>query len=255
VHAARDPGNPRWHRLAHLVGTRRGTLEELAALVHQARITHVPAPPDDAPQDAVARIAALFDHAVAQAPEASVAACSFGDPALLDMATAELVRWLEREALIAPGAEVLDLGCRIGRVTAALAPRCASVLGLDISLGMVEEARRRHAGLPNLRFAVTSGTDLAGLPESALDLVLAVDSFPYLFQAGREVAERHVADAARLLRRGGALAILNLSYRADAEADRTDAQRWAARHGFALVHCGDRPFTLRDGRAFVLRRT
>ena len=45
-----------------------------------------------------------------------------------------------------------------------------------------------------------------------------MDSFPYLMQAG--VAERHVAEAARMLRPGGALAILNLSYRILADVAR-----------------------------------
>ena len=35
--------------------------------------------------------------------------------------------------LVAPGVRVLDLGCGIGRVAAALAPEVASVIGLDLS--------------------------------------------------------------------------------------------------------------------------
>ena len=40
-------------------------------------------------------------------------------------------------------------------------------------------------------------------------------------------AARHVADAARILRPGGALAILNLSYRNDEALDLADATSWA----------------------------
>jgi SAM-dependent methyltransferase len=231
--------------LAALFTARRDGLDAVAATLAEAGAAHGPA-------DTVASIAALFDRAVARAPEASVAAYSLNDPAVLGAATEELVRWLDAEALIGPAADVLDLGCGIGRVAAALRPRVRSVLGLDVSAGMVAEARRRHAAWPGLRFEVTPGTDLAALPDRAFDLVLAVDSFPYLVRAG--LADRHAADAARVLRPGGALAILNLSYRGDAAADRADAARWAAAHGFRLAVAGTAPFALWDGTAWVLRR-
>jgi len=185
-----------------------------------------------------------FDRAAAISPEAGVAAYSLGDPELLRAATEELVAWLAARGLLR--GDVLDLGCGIGRVAAALAPRVDSVLGLDIAPRMVAEARRRHGA--SARFAVTDGTRLA-LPDESFDLVLAVDSVPYLVQAG--VAEAHVADAARVLRPGGALAILNLSYRG-LDADQADACRWAALHGLALTCEGEQPFRVWDGRAFLL---
>jgi SAM-dependent methyltransferase len=199
----------------------------------------------------VAAVRTTFDAAVARAPEASVAAFSLGDPAILARGTAELLAWLQAEALLGAECDVLDLGCGIGRVAAAIAPRVRSVLALDVSPAMIAEAHRRHGTMPGLHFAMTAGTDLCALPAGAFDLILAVDSFPYLVQAG--VAERHVADAARLLRPDGTLVILNLSYRG-AEADRADARRWTAEYALALGHEGDRCFTLWDGRAFTFRR-
>ena len=238
--------------LARLFRARRGGLDELRAMLAASGLDHDAA--RDRPEETVARVSAAFDRAVAVAPEASVAAYSLNDPAVLAAATEEVVAWLAREGLIGPDRDVLDLGCGIGRVSAALAPRCRSVLGLDVSPNMVAEARRRHGGGPNLRFGATPGTGLSALGAASFDLVLAVDSFPYVVQAGGDVADRHLADAARVLRPGGALAVLNLSYRGDLEADRADAARWAAAGGWFLAVDGAAPFALWDGAAFLLRR-
>jgi SAM-dependent methyltransferase len=247
----RNPTSETWHRLDALA-SRRSALDELSAMIREAGVDH---DASDAPPDtAIAAIAALFDRAVSRAPEASVAAYSLGDPAILAAATDEILAWLASEDLIAPDRDVLDLGCGIGRVSIALAPRCRSVLGLDVSPGMVAEARRRHGAVPNLRFDTTPGTGLDALPDNAFDLVLAVDSVPYLVQAGGGVAEHHLADAARILRPRGAFAILNLSYRGDPALDRADAARWAASGHWSLAQNGIAPFTLWDGLAFLLRR-
>ena len=240
--------------LADLHRTNRGGLDAVRAMLAEARLDHTAAADHESPEALVARVAEAYDRAVAIAPEASVAAYSLNDPAVLAAATGEVVAWLAREALIGPDRDVLDLGCGIGRVAAALAPRCRSVLGLDASPRMVAEARRRHGGVPNLRLGTTPGTDLAALAAASFDLVLAVDSFPYVVQAGGAVADRHLADAARVLRRGGAFAILNMSYRGDLEADRADVARWAAAGGWTLAVDGATPFALWDGTAFLLRR-
>ena len=239
--------------LARLHREHRGGLDALRAMLAESGLDHAAATAE-APEAAVARVAAAFDRAVAVAPEASVAAYSLNDPAVLAAATAEIVDWLAAEALIGPDRDVLDLGCGTGRVAAALAPRCRSVLGLDASPGMVAEARRRHGGAANLRFETTPGTDLSALAAASFDLLLAVDSFPYLVQAGGAVADRHLVGAARALRRGGAFAILNLSYRGDPEADRADTARWAAAGGWTVAADGAAPFALWDGAAFLLRR-
>ncbi len=239
--------------LARLHRARRGGLDALRAMLAESGLDHAAAAAE-APEAAVARVAEAFDRAVAVAPEASVAAYSLNDPAVLAAATGEVVEWLAGESLVGPDRDVLDLGCGIGRVAAALAPRCRSVLGLDASPAMVAEARRRHRGASNLRFDTTPGTDLSALGDASFDLVLAVDSFPYVVQAGGAVADRHLADAARVLRRGGAFAFLNVSYGGVPAADRADAARWAAAGGWTVAVDGAAPFTLWDGAAFLLRR-
>jgi ubiquinone/menaquinone biosynthesis C-methylase UbiE len=236
-----------WAALAQLVETRGRAFERLRRMINAAGIDHAAATTPE-------RIAALFDRAVAASPEASVAFYSLGDARTLAAATDELVRWLSDEHLFAPGMDVLDLGCGIGRVASVLAASARSVLGLDVSPGMITEAQLRCGQQANLRFAVCAGTDLATVPDRSIDLLLAVDSFPYLIQAGLDLAERHVAEAGRVLREGGTMVILNFSYRGDEAADRTCASGWAQRHGFALTRSGISPFTLWDGIAYVFAK-
>ena len=238
---AAPSADPRWAAMRALVDGRRDALDALATQVRQTVANHSAA--GDTAAAGLQKIAAFFDNAVAFSPEASVALYSLGDPAILAAATQEIVDWLP----VPPDADVLDLGCGIGRMTAALAPRCRSILGVDVSPGMVAEARRRH---PGLRFAVTDGTGLDAAPAS-LDLILAIDSFPYIIQTGAETVARHVGGAARALRPGGRLVILNLSYRGDPAADRADAEVWATMYGFRLDEAGTTPFHLWDGTAWV----
>ncbi|PWS37012.1 methyltransferase type 11 [Falsiroseomonas bella] len=194
---------------------------------------------------------ALFDRLAAISPEASVAAYSLGDPALLAAATEELVAWLRRHGLLAGRPRVLDLGCGTGRLAAAVAPEASETLGFDLSPMMIAEAQRRHGAIPRLRFATTGGGDLAGIRDAGFDLVLAVDVFPYLVQAGGTLAEDMLTEIARVLRPGGRLALLNFAYGEDGTADPCDL---AARCGLSIEAAPERPFRLWDATAFRLRR-
>lgn len=200
-----------------------------------------------------ASIAGLFDRAVAISPEASVAIYSLGDDNRLQAATQEVAGWLCQTDLIARDTDVLDLGCGIGRVAAAISPHVRSVLGTDVSKGMLREARIRCANLNNISFVVSSGEHLGILADATFDVVLAIDSFPYLVQAG--VAERHMPEVYRVLRPKGRLIILNLSYRNCPEADRADATAWAQRYGFWLRQTGISPFRTWDAATYVFQRT
>lgn len=244
------PPHPRLDAVRALLAGREARLDGLAAQVAATMGDHDAVGPT--PPEGVARIARFFDQAVAASPEASVALYSLGDPVILAAATAEILEWLEMHDLLSPEADVLDLGCGFGRVAAGLSPRCRSVLALDVSAGMIAEARRRHGGLANVRFEQTWGLDLAGLAARSRDLVLAIDSFPYLIKAGEPVVARHLVDVRRALRPGGALVILNLSYEEDGD-DRARAAGLAERFGFTLELEEPEAFRLWDGDAFVLR--
>ncbi len=205
--------------------------------------------------DGLAGLSQLFDAAVGIDPAASVALYSLGDPGLLAEATAEAVGLIERLGVAAPSRDLLDLGCGTGRFELALAPRVASVTGLDLSPAMVAAARERCAGLANVRLLATDGRDLRPFPDASFDAVIAVDSFPYLYQAGGPAfAEAQLREARRVLRAGGDVLVLNLSYRGDPALDRADARAFAARLGLDLLRDGTPDLTTWDGLTFHFRR-
>jgi SAM-dependent methyltransferase len=213
-----------------------------------ARVAH-----DEAPANGVSTLAAAFDRAASAAPEGSVALYTLGSPALLNAATAEVVDTLRRWGVIAPNRALLEIGCGIGRFEEALAPQVSLAVGIDVSGAMLAQARRRCSALANTGFLLTSGSDLAAFRDASFDLVLAVDTFPYLIQAGPELAAQHIREAARVLRPGGDLVVLNYSYRGDLARDQADLAG-AAAGLFRTLRNGERPFRLWDGAAFHLAR-
>lgn len=202
--------------------------------------------------DAIAHWAQLFDSLVRVSPEGSVALYSLGSRQLLDAATSEIVALLERWGLLEDRPAILDVGCGIGRLEAALASRVASLCGLDIAPAMIDEARRRCAHLANVRFEPCSGIDLRGTASESVDLVTLIDTLPYVFLAGEALVGPLVAEAARVLRPRGSILVLNASYRCDADQDLADLDRFASDAGLNFLRAEWRPFDGWDAPAFQL---
>jgi predicted TPR repeat methyltransferase len=198
-------------------------------------------------EEGIAVCERLFDWSVQESEEASVAPYTFGTPELPGRATEEVVALLDRWGVLGPDRAVLQIGCGIGRFERALASRVREACGVDVSGEMVRAARRRCAGLANVRLDKSSGYDLALHDAGRFDLVYAVDTFPYLVQSGMPLVETYFAEARRVVRPGGAFVICNFSFRGDLDADRADVRRLARDHAFTLHEDGVRPFELWDG--------
>jgi SAM-dependent methyltransferase len=112
-----------------------------------------------------------------------------------------LLNLISAELGIAPGARVLDVGCNTGPMLIPLRQRGYDVVGIDISLGDVQQAERYLAEyrLPGDALSVADGT---GLPfrEASFDLILLVDVLEHT-----AFPERIVSEAQRLLVPGGAV--------------------------------------------------
>lgn len=198
--------------------------------------------------------AAAFDRAAELSPEASVALYSLGDSRLLEAATEEIVVLMRGWGLLGAGRRALDLGCGIGRFLVRLAPELASIVGVELSPVMAATALARSATFANASVVRTGGLDLGMFRDGSFDLVLAVDTFPYLVAAGADLAPAHVREIARVLKNGGDFLLLNYSYRGGDDVDRCDVERLAAEVGFLCLRNGERPLRLWDGFAFHLRR-
>ena len=83
------------------------------------------------------------------------------------------------EALPKPRyASILEVGCSIGVLTSALAPRCDGLLGLDVAEAALDQARARCADQPHLAFAQTRVP--GQWPEGTFDLILLSEVVYYL---------------------------------------------------------------------------
>lgn len=172
--------------------------------------------------------------------------------AAIAASTPEVVSVLSQWGLLGLDRTVLDIGCGSGRLDAALSPLSGAVIGIDISPGMIAQARTRCAGFPNVHVLLGSGHDLAGIADGSIDLVVLVDTLPYLLLSEGELAGRYFAEIARALRAGGDVVIVNFSHRDDPAADRVELERLTQPLGLSLVRAVARPCASWDAPAFHL---
>ena len=100
--------------------------------------------------------------------------------------------------------DVLDLGCGVGRLAAVLAPRVRSVLGVDVSGEMLDQAKEWCRDMPNVRFLQNDGVSLAGVPDGTIGLLM---SYVVLHHIPRWATLGYVGEARRVLRPGGEIVL------------------------------------------------
>jgi arsenite methyltransferase len=110
-----------------------------------------------------------------------------------------------------PGETGVDVGCGLAHLTLELAQDVlpgGRIVACDNSAHMVAEAAARvaAAGLANVTVRQSDATAL-GLPEASADFVAAAQVYSYVPDVARAVAE-----AARVLRPGGRLAVLETDW-------------------------------------------
>jgi SAM-dependent methyltransferase len=196
----------------------------------------------------------FFDLAAAQAADSATALYALGRADLLDAATREVMRRLREWKVLARASNILEIGCGTGRFVAPLAMAGYLTIGIDTSSGMLQLAKLRCRTLQSALLVQTGGQGLSMFADSTFDAVLAIDSYPYIVAAGRELAEAHMREAARVLRSQGRFVILNYSYRDDPAADAHEIARLAAECGLSIIRNGTRDFVLWDARTYLMRK-
>lgn len=97
--------------------------------------------------------------------------------------------------------DVLEVGCGTGRWVIELRPLVQRIVGLDFSFGMLEQARAQNDTL-----LLTNGdANHLPFPSTSFDLVLSINALQHYTDP-----RAFIAEGRRLLRTGGALAIINL---------------------------------------------
>ena len=81
---------------------------------------------------------------------------------------------LVRRIGVAPGLQVLDLGCGDGTTAIPAAQAGANVRGVDIATNLVAagQARAEQLGLTNCTFEEGDASNLSGLDDASFDLVI-----------------------------------------------------------------------------------
>lgn len=136
------------------------------------------------------------------------------------------------------GRDVVDVGCGDGFHLPRFALDAATVTGVEPHPPLVERARLRIDGLERAR-VIDGGAAALPLPDASADLVHARTA--YFFGPG---CEPGLAEAQRVLRPGGVLAVIDLDFAAPPYGDwlRADlprydpaaVERFFAAQGFAL---------------------
>lgn len=125
-------------------------------------------------------------------------AFTYADSALVQKSASEVLLNL---LSIQPGEDVLDIGCGPGHITKRIAHITeGTVMGIDISQGMIEQAARSNQGLPNLRYSVTDAENLE-LPIN-FDVIVSNSSFQW-FQKPDKVLMR----CFNVLKQGGRIGV------------------------------------------------
>jgi len=101
---------------------------------------------------------------------------------------------------IEPHHKVLEIGCGIARVGRELAQYCREWHGADISGNMIQHARQRAEGIPNIVLHELPTTDLAIFADQSFDSVYSTIVFMHL---DKPDMFRYIREAYRVLKPGG----------------------------------------------------
>ncbi len=157
---------------------------------------------------------------------------------------------LTRNGLSTTTGAALELGCGVGRMTHSFARRFKRVYALDISVEMLQRARKIHSDRSNILWLLSNGADLACVKSNSFDFVFSYLVLQHL--PTEALTRRYLEEIVRVLRPGGAFLFqfnggfdATMNWRGRIAWGIVDAL-WSARlrsmsraaaHGFSLDPC------------------
>jgi len=102
----------------------------------------------------------------------------------------------------------IDVGCGQGNLVAAVGARCRAMHGFDISPGMIEAARRAHAGKSNLRFDASPSETLT-VADCSVDFTMSVYLLHHL--AKEQLAHDTFKEMKRVTRDDGLIVLVDVN--------------------------------------------
>src|SRR5712664_1867390 len=109
---------------------------------------------------------------------------------------------LTRHELSTTTGAALELGCGVGRMTHSFARRFKRVYALDISVEMLQRARKIHLDRSNILWLLSNGADLACVKSNSFDFAFSYRVLQHLPKEA--LTRRYVEEMLRVLRPGGA---------------------------------------------------
>jgi ubiquinone/menaquinone biosynthesis C-methylase UbiE len=130
-----------------------------------------------------------------------------------------------------------------------------SVVGTDVSSGMISAATRRLEGISNASVQLTTGQNLSDFTSRSMDLVYSVDTFPYLVLSGQALVERHFKEIRRVLRPGGDFVLFNFAYGRSREDVNGEVLALAQGAELQVIRADESPFRIWNGIGWLMRRS
>jgi ubiquinone/menaquinone biosynthesis C-methylase UbiE len=103
-------------------------------------------------------------------------------------------------AYLPADADVLEIGPGAGRWTEILQPRARQLTLVDISTRCLELCQARFAAAQNIRYVLSAGAALPGVPDAGIDFIWSFDVFVHISPVDTEA---YLKEFRRVLRPGG----------------------------------------------------
>ena len=161
------------------------------------------------------RITQLFDEWAARGRDAS-----------MEQGHSDVVEQVIESIGVAPGEQILDLGCGNGWATRLLAKAApgAGAVGVDVSPGMIAKAEALHSLTIRARYEVAAFERLP-FPDERFDRAFSMEAIYYAVDL-----ERALAELFRVLKPGAQVDLI-----LDFYAGRPGCSGWPAKLGLGLV--------------------